>query len=146
MVRLIVSWILLLTLSASAESIREYHTTITVHPSGALHVEELIAYDFGSLQRHGIFRDIPLTVKVSPYAPKVPIGLDNFTVQLSGKSVPFQRSTIDSQTGGEMVRYRIGDPAKTITGLHTYTPLHMMLSVGSILPLFPGWKRSDGML
>ncbi len=121
MIRLIVSWVLLLTLSASAESIRAYHTTITVHPSGSLHVEEAIAYDFGSLQRHGIYRDIPLTVRVSPYAPEVPIGLTHFSVQLKGKPVPFQCSTIDSQTGGEMVRYRIGDPAKTITGLHTYT-------------------------
>ena len=121
MIRLIVSWALLLALSASAESIREYHTAITVHPSGSLHIDEAITYDFGSLQRHGIFRDIPLTVKVSPYAPKVPVGLAHFTVRLSGQPVPFQRSTIDSQTGGEMVRYRIGDPNKTVTGLHTYT-------------------------
>jgi len=121
MVRLIVSWALLFVLGVSAESIREYHTTITVHPSGSLHVEEVIAYDFSSLQRHGIFRDIPQTVKVSPHAPEVPIGLTHFTVQLAGQPVPFQRSTIASQSGGEMVRYRIGDPAKTLTGLHTYT-------------------------
>ncbi len=104
-----------------AEAITTYHTTITVRPDGSLHLKEVIDYDFGDHPRHGIFRDIPLTVKVSRYAPAASVGLSNFTVALEGKPVPFQRSTMRSATDGEMVRYRIGDPAKTVTGRHTYT-------------------------
>lgn len=104
-----------------AESIETYHTTITVHSSGGLHVKERIRYDFGSLQRHGIFRDIPLTVKVDRYAPEIPIGLTHFTVQADGKPIPFSQKEIASKSSGKMVRYRIGDPSRTVTGKHTYT-------------------------
>jgi uncharacterized membrane protein YgcG len=122
MLRLLIAPILsiFLSLGLTAEAIDEYRTMITVHPSGTLHIEEVIRYDFGTLQRHGIFRDIPLTVKVDRYAPEVPVGLDHFTVTADEKLVPFTHSTIRSDSGGKMMRYRIGDPNKTLTGRHTY--------------------------
>jgi len=113
--------LLWLSLGLWAETINFYHTTITIHPSGALHIEEQIDYDFGDHARHGIFRDIPLRVKIDPYAPEVPVGLEHFSVLSDGKPVPFHRSTIHSDTGGEIVRFRIGDPSRTLTGSHTYT-------------------------
>jgi uncharacterized membrane protein YgcG len=123
MLRLLLVPILLFLVSPGlvAEAIDEYRTTITAYNTGALHIKEVIRYDFGTLQRHGIFRDIPLTVKVDRYAPETPVGLDHFSVKADGKPVPFTRSTIRSKSGGEMVRYRIGDPNKTLTGRHTYT-------------------------
>ena len=115
--------IALLWLSATlwGEVISDYHTTITVRPSGALHIEEVIDYDFGTHARHGIFRDIPLSVKTARYAPELPVGLEHFSVLADGKPVPFHRSTVHSDTGGEMARFRIGDPSRTLTGSHTYT-------------------------
>jgi uncharacterized membrane protein YgcG len=115
---------LILSVSSSllvrAEAIETYHTTLTVRPSGGLHITEMIEYDFGSLQRHGIFRDIPLTVKIDRIAPETPIGLSNFTVSVDGRPVPFSSHEIASKSSGKMLRYRIGDPHKTLTRKHTY--------------------------
>ena len=33
---------------------------ITIHPDASLHIVETIDVDFGSSQRHGIFRDVPV--------------------------------------------------------------------------------------
>jgi len=120
--RVVLALIILTVLSplSGGESIREYHTTITVHPSGSLHIRENIRYDFGTHQKHGIFRDIPLTVKSSRFAPALPVGLEHFSVTLAGKPVPFSRTVIDSATGGKMARYRIGDPHTTLSGEQTY--------------------------
>jgi hypothetical protein len=104
-----------------AEAIDEYNTTITVRPDGSLHIREAIRYDFGNLQRHGIYRDIPLTVKLGRYAPEVSIGLSAFRVTLDGASVPWKQERLRSRSAGSMVRYRIGDPEHTLTGTHTYT-------------------------
>ncbi len=107
--------------SVHAEAIDKYHTTITVHPSGALHVRETIIYDFGDRSRHGIFRDIPLTIKTSRYAQEIPLGLSRFSVQMDGHPVPYTERTLTSRTAGKTVRYRIGDPHKSVTARHTYT-------------------------
>lgn len=53
-------WLLLLTLgwadAVSAEEILDYSVELTGTADGVLLVEERIAYDFGGLQRHGIYR------------------------------------------------------------------------------------------
>jgi uncharacterized membrane protein YgcG len=123
MLRFFVALLLLIPLASrvSAEAIETYHTTITVHPSGGLHITEVIAYDFGAQKRHGIFRDIPLTVKAGRTAPEVPIGLANFTVKSDGKPLAYSQENIASKSGGKMIRYRIGDPHKTVTGKQNYS-------------------------
>ena len=45
--------------SSSFETIRSYDVDLTVQPNGDLSVVETIVYDFGSEQRHGIYREIP---------------------------------------------------------------------------------------
>ncbi len=46
-----------------AEKISNYTVDITVEQSGELSIIESINYDFETQQKHGIFRDIPFTIK-----------------------------------------------------------------------------------
>ncbi len=107
--------------SVHAEAIDTYHTTITVRPSGTLHVRETIIYDFGDRSRHGIFRDIPLTIKTRRYGREIPLGLSRFSVKMDGHLVPHTERTVASKTAEKLVRYRIGDPRRSVTARHTYT-------------------------
>lgn len=96
------------------EEIRSFASDITVAADGSILVSERIEYDFPS-QRHGIYRDIPtryedenggrfvIPVKVAS------VGYGN------GTAVPYG---IESNSYG--VRVKIGDPNRTITGVHTY--------------------------
>src|SRR3989344_367965 len=46
------------------EKINSFDTNIIAHQDGSMTIKESIEYDFGSAQRHGIFRTIPLVSKV----------------------------------------------------------------------------------
>ena len=101
-----------------AEQISSYHTTLRVQQSGELQVVEKIVYDFQSASKHGIFRDIPFTVRDGGL-PK-DLGFGYFLVTMDGKSVQWQKQTLSQTDSGEMIRLKIGSPNHTITGEHTY--------------------------
>jgi hypothetical protein len=42
------------------ERIRSFEVDLTIEGDGSIVVAETIDYDFGSAERHGIFRDIPV--------------------------------------------------------------------------------------
>ena len=42
------------------ESITAYNANVQIEQSGSIVVHEAIAYDFGVVPKHGIFRDIPV--------------------------------------------------------------------------------------
>jgi hypothetical protein len=71
---------------------------------GRAGVVEVIDYDFGTQQRHGIFRDVP---RLSPDAQ----------VAVSSATAP---SDMTLENLGDAVRIRIGDPSRTITDRHRY--------------------------
>ena len=99
----------------SGEYIRSYNVDITVEESGKIMVSETILYDFGSKERHGIFRTIPYTIKNengTTYAME--IGDISLTDEAG---VPY--SYTDEDDGSELT-FKIGDPDSTITGVHTY--------------------------
>ncbi|MEA3490598.1 MAG: DUF2207 domain-containing protein [Campylobacterota bacterium] len=102
-----------------AEKISKYDTSITVKQDGRLNITESIEYDFQGASRHGIFRDIPFTVKNSGF-PK-DLGIDHFSVKMDGKDVEWQTVILSNTDSGEMIRIRIGSPDIKITGIHTYT-------------------------
>jgi uncharacterized membrane protein YgcG len=101
-----------------AEKISSYHTIVTVQQSGELEVVEKILYDFQSISKHGIFRDIPYTVRDSGL-PK-DLGFGHFSVTMDGKSVQWEKQTLSNTDSGEMIRLKIGSPHHTITGRHNY--------------------------
>ena len=59
-----------------AEKIDNYEINVTVEQSGELSILETIVYNFEGQEKHGIFRDIPFTVKNSGVTKD--LGLYNF--------------------------------------------------------------------
>jgi len=105
----------LLPASICAEEIVDYTTTITVQENSLIVISENITYDFGPVDRHGIFRTIPLT-KTNDQGEKYTLDIKNIRVT-DDKGVAYQ--TQQSSTSDELT-IKIGDPNKTITGVHRY--------------------------
>jgi uncharacterized protein (TIGR04222 family) len=100
---------------SGGERIASYAAVLSVEPNGDLVVQETIDYDFGSSPRHGIFRDIPVRVHFDDKYDRV-YPLKVLSVEGS-PGTPVQYETSDV---GNNKRIKIGDPDRTITGLHTY--------------------------
>ncbi|MCH9740312.1 MAG: DUF2207 domain-containing protein [Epsilonproteobacteria bacterium] len=111
--------LLLFWVGLSAEQIESYHIDVTIHHSGSLTVQEKIVYDFGANQRHGIYRDIPHTIKKSPQSFPRDIGLSNFSVSIDEQVSPFIESKVSGDSGSN-IRLKIGDAYSYITGQHHY--------------------------
>jgi uncharacterized membrane protein YgcG len=100
----------------TGERIRDYRVNMQVEPSGALLVVERIAYDFDGTEHHGIFRDIPVRFRFDDRYDRL-YRLHVLSVQGSA-GTPDQ---YDVNKSGSELEIKIGDPDRTITGLHTYT-------------------------
>ncbi len=102
------------------EQIDNYHVDVQINQDGSLNIKEEIAYNFSSLEKHGIYRDIPHTIKTDFNDFPVDIGLDNFTVTMDGNFVKVEQSKINGDSGSN-IRLQIGDANGYVTGIHTYT-------------------------
>jgi uncharacterized protein (TIGR04222 family) len=98
------------------EAIRRYEVQITIQPAGDLQVRERIAYDFGANARHGITRQIPTRFHFDNRSDRLEPVSDVAVATSAG--TPGQTKV--SSSGGQ-TSIRIGDPNRTVTGLHTYT-------------------------
>ncbi|MFB3737484.1 MAG: DUF2207 domain-containing protein, partial [Candidatus Velamenicoccus archaeovorus] len=100
----------------AVERILRYDVTIHVDRDDSVVVRETIVYDFGSEPRHGIFRDVPTTLRYDDTFDRVyPLTVMSVTGS-PGTPVGY---TTDGVEGGK-TRVKIGDPDRTITGRHTY--------------------------
>lgn len=103
-----------------AERIRNFDVTISITADGSLEVLEVIEYDFGTAERHGILRDIPVRFHYDDRYDRVyRLSVQDITTS-SGTPDQFEVEEIEN---GRM-RIRIGDPDRTITGRHTYSILY----------------------
>jgi uncharacterized membrane protein YgcG len=97
------------------ERIASYDVTLAVQPSGDLRVTEKIAYDFGTNERHGIYRAIPT---------KVPFDNEHFRLyrltDLDVTSPDGAPDDVSRSEGAGVTTLRIGNPDKTVTGQHSY--------------------------
>lgn len=101
--------------SVSAEEIKSFGTDIKINQDGTIDVKESIVYDFGSLYRHGIFRNIPY-IKVNESGKKYLLEFKDFSVKdENGASHQFKITKENNQT-----KLKIGDPDRTITGVKHY--------------------------
>ncbi|QQS44683.1 DUF2207 domain-containing protein [Candidatus Roizmanbacteria bacterium] len=99
----------------SGEYISSYTSTIQVQKDGQISVNEEILYDFGTDERHGIFRKIP-TDKTNEEGKVYRMDIEDISVDdENGTAYPFE-----TLREGDMLVLKIGDPDKTITGRHTY--------------------------
>lgn len=104
-------------LLAFAEEVTSFVSDIYLNENGTFVVMETVEYDFGSADRHGIYRDI---LKQHPQGPTSSLkerylDIDIQGVSLNGASVPY---SVDE--GSEKVSVKIGDPKRTVTGAQTY--------------------------
>ncbi len=98
-----------------AWTIKNFVSDISLEESGMVIVVETIDVDFGNLQKHGIFRDIPF-VYHSDDNSLFYTNVEVVSVVANGSNVPYL-----VQTQGEKVRIRVGDPERTVSGIHSYT-------------------------
>ncbi len=96
---------------AAAETIQSFDARITVAQDGTLSVAETIVYDFGSDQKHGIFRDIPLASPNGPGLNVAVTGVGNG----AGGTYPYTTSV-----SGNTLDVKIGDPNVLVSGVKTY--------------------------
>lgn len=113
----------------SGWSVQEFHSAIGVGEDGTLTITETIAVDFGTLERHGIIREIIIrqrcgSLKAVGPDPlyECPGGSDRLYPLVirsvsgaDGQPIPHSIST-----EGGSANVRIGDPDRTITGEQTY--------------------------
>jgi uncharacterized membrane protein YgcG len=111
----------------AGEQITDYDVELVVEDDGDLLVDETVVYDFGAARRHGIFREIPVRARYDD----VREGFDRIfpleVVAVSGSPRTPARYEVESL--GDILRIRIGDPNRTITGSHTYRVTYRMSGV-----------------
>jgi uncharacterized protein (TIGR04222 family) len=105
------------TPATAAEMIHRYDVQIAVQPNGDVHVTEMIAYDFGATERHGIFRNIPVRYTWEPDASYERVFLLE-DISVSSATAP---DGLDVTQDGADTVLRVGDPDQRISGEHTYT-------------------------
>ena len=98
---------------AATEAIIKFDSQIMAYQDGSFDVTETIGYDFGTNEKHGIFRDISKVSRVGDLYRLIEITFNQ--ILRDGQKEQF--SITDSS---EQISVKIGNPNKTITGIHTY--------------------------
>lgn len=91
------------------ESITSFESKINIQPNATADVTETITYNFGTNQKHGIFREIPYIIK-NQDGKRFKIDLKVLSV-----SDKYQVSTV-----GDNINIKIGDANKFVTGEKIY--------------------------
>lgn len=95
------------------EIIHDFTVTATVDSERRYTVTEQITYDFGENERHGIYRDIPITYLRNgvgyDFHPRV------VSVYMDGHTEMYE----ESRESG-MLQIKIGDPNETTNGVHQF--------------------------
>ncbi len=118
----------------SSEKIINFKSEVVVSEDSTAHITEAITYDFGSNQRRGIFRDIPVTYIVSG-DQGYELSLVVLSVSRDGRPEQYRN---EGKTGN-FERLRIGNPDVTISGAHTYvieyelSPIAIMADDGNAI-------------
>lgn len=95
------------------ERIASYNAGIAIQRDGSILVNERIVYNFGSSQRHGIIREIPVRLRYN--------GSYDRMYRIDVRSVYADTSAgYTVNTNGSSISIKIGDPSRTVTGEHTY--------------------------
>jgi uncharacterized membrane protein len=107
----LLSFVFYQVVKAETEVIKNFDVNINIQKDGSLIVTEKIVYDFGTNQRHGIFRDIPLT---SVNGPELNIKVIEVKDELGN---PYKYTTSITKN---ILKIKIGDPDIFVTGSKTY--------------------------
>lgn len=108
---------LLSALPVSAQTdwtITNFQSDITIQTDGIVNIEETVTVDFKNLEKHGIYRDLPM-VYTDENDKKTYTKISVISVLQDGENTEYKLISNDTN-----LRIRIGDPNRTITGRHTY--------------------------
>jgi Predicted membrane protein (DUF2207) len=94
--------------------ITNFGATYVIAENGTFGVTEEIAVDFGMLERHGIFRDIPIEYRYDEDSNRL-IEITGISVTDGSAPVPFETSD-----EGANLRIKIGDPDEFVSGQQRY--------------------------
>ena len=104
-------------------TITSFDAQIQIQSDGRLLVTEKIDVDFAALERHGIFREIPVRYDWPADRRKLRV------YELQVRSVTdAQRRGVKYETSsdGANLRIKIGDPDRTVTGAQTYVIAYLV--------------------
>ena len=120
LLRLVAVIAMLVALAAPASAadtgwtIDQFRSDITIRPDGSLAILESIDVDFGGLQKHGIFRDIPTRYQYDDTNDRLyRLAVQSIT-DASGRAVTYQ------VTAGDVTEIKIGDANRTVSGKQSY--------------------------
>ena len=99
--------------SVPSERVTSFHVQAAMNRGDDLLVRETIAYDFGSNQKHGIYRYIPKIMTIG--YRRIDLGLRFLGVLRDGAT-----EHVESSTENGNVFMKIGDPNRTMSGEHVY--------------------------
>ena len=98
--------------ATAEEHVVSMWTSLELPPKGdKARVTEVIEYDFGTDERHGIYREVD---DLDPDAD----------ITVSSPTAPDELLVTETEFGAKI---RIGDPDETITGVHSYTISYPLL-------------------
>ncbi len=100
-----------------AQEIKSYFVKNEIKSNGSVYIVENIKYYFDT-PKHGIYRDIPLQIKVKNKIKNIKFKLDY--VLLNNKKVPFSKSFIDL-SNIKNIRIKIGSKDKLISKENNFT-------------------------
>jgi len=105
------------------EQINSFDARYLISGDGTVRVEENIEYEFSNVYKHGIFREIPYNYKINGNNYNLAIDVDSVT-DFNGNPYKF---SVKRNNG--VLNIRIGDPDKTITGIHGYRIVYFVRRV-----------------
>lgn len=104
------------TNNITGEHIKSFDSKININNDGTIDVKETIIYDFDSLQKHGIYREMPF-IKINQDGKKYKLEFSNFSVKDENDiNYRFTTSSVDEK----LIRLKIGEADRLITGIHSY--------------------------
>ena len=98
--------------------IQLFESEVKLNYDGSVDIKEEITVNFDGGYYHGIYRDIPIELK--GIAGNFSLGFNVNEVLMDGEDVPLKKST-RYDGGTKNLNLRIGEPDRTISGIHVYT-------------------------
>ena len=114
--------ILVFGLDAAAIEIAKFDVSILLDPDGTIFVTETIDVDFGEIEKHGIFRTLPVRYARTENLAGVPVGT-TYALRMRVLSVTDGGSAslrFSAWPEDRNLFIRIGDPDRTVRGKVTY--------------------------
>lgn len=113
-------------------TIQEFASQIAIQEDGSVAVRETIDVDFGSLEKHGIYRDLPY-VYSGENGGRTYTRVEQIEVLQDG-----DQAEVEITRSSANLRIRIGDPDTTISGRHRYV---IFYHVAGVLQSFAGFDE-----